>query len=307
MRNNIPSYLLEINNSYPNKFEKKSGLSLIEKSIKSISNSIKSIYLQADFAVKKSFIYTIHPHIKVLSLLYLAVIISISNNIIGLLILTVFIIILYFISKLNILHVYKKIFFISFIFGFLIILPASLNIITKGEIWFTIVTLDSPYHFWIYHIPKEIGVTKEGCNVVIRFFLRVFNSVSFAFLIIYTTPFPKLIKSFKIIGIPDTFLLILSLTFTYIIILAKTIEDAYFALKSRMMRNIKNKKIRMFIADRIYFIFKKSRSNYENTYLAMVSKGYTGKIKLFSFQKIKKSDIISLFIIILLGLYTVLI
>lgn len=307
MGNNIPSFLQEINNSYPNKSENKSGLSIIEKSVKSIANSIKSIYLQAAISAKSSFIYTIHPHIKVLSLLYLAVIISITNNIIDLLILTGFIIILYLIGKLNILQVFKKIFFISFVFGFLIILPASLNIITGGEIWFTIVTLDSPYHFWIYNIPKEIGITKEGCFIVSRFFLRVFNSVSFAFLIIYTTPFPKFIKSFKIIGIPDTFLMIISLTFTYIIILSKTIEDTYLALKSRMMRKIHNKKIRMFIADRIFFIFKKSRNNYEKTYLAMVSRGYTGKIKLYTFQRIKNSDIISLLLIIILGLYIVLI
>ena len=73
------------------------------------------------------------------------------------------------------------------------------------------------------------------------------------------------------------------------------------------MRKIHNKKIRMFIADRIFFIFKKSRNNYEKTYLAMVSRGYTGKIKLYTFQRIKNSDIISLLLIIILGLYIVLI
>ena len=87
--------------------------------------------------------------------------------------------------------------------------PASLNVITPGKIVLSLVTFDKPMDFWIYHIPREIGFTLEGFGVVSLVFLRVLNSISVAMLIIYTTSFPLFIKSFKMIGVPDAFLMIM--------------------------------------------------------------------------------------------------
>jgi cobalt/nickel transport system permease protein len=133
-------------------------------------------------------------------------------------------------------------------------------------------------------------------------FLRILNSVSFAMLIIFTTPFPSFIKSFKILGIPDTFLMIISLAYKYIFILSRTIEETYFALKSRLFGNFKNSNIRELISGRIFFIFKKSMVIYESTYFAMVSRGYTGKVLLHSQKKLTAIDFVSLIIIIAIGI-----
>jgi cobalt/nickel transport system permease protein len=187
---------------------------------------------------------------------------------------------------------------LAFIFGFLVVLPASLNIITPGKIIFNLVTFEKPSHFWIYNIPQNIGFTENGLQVVLLVFLRVLNSVSFALLIVFTTPFSSFIKSFKIIGVPDTFLMIISLAYKYIFILSRTIEETYFALKSRLAGNIKSKNIRNLISGRIFFIFNKSGMIYENTYLAMVSRGYDGKVKLYSQYHFNSADLVSIIVIV---------
>jgi cobalt/nickel transport system permease protein len=303
MGNNIPQYLLHaVNVQYNLAKATRLKLSFLDRTIINSAGALKSIYLQAENAAKENFIQKINPHIKLISLIYMAIVISIVNNPKSQIIATVFIFLLYIIARLKVNEVYRKIFFIAFIFGFIVVLPASLNLITSGKIIFNLITFNKPSHFWIYNIPQNIGFTENGLQVVLLVFLRVFNSVSFALLIVFTTPFPSFIKSFKIIGVPDTFLMIISLAYKYIFILSRTIEDTYFALRSRLFSKIKNNNIRKLISGRIFFIFKRSIIIYENTYYAMVSRGYRGKIVLHSTEHFTYKDIIALCIIVALGI-----
>jgi cobalt/nickel transport system permease protein len=202
--------------------------------------------------------------------------------------------------------VYRKIFLLAFIFGLLVVLPASLNVITPGKIIFNIITFNKPSHFLIYNIPQNIGVTINGLNVVTLVFLRVLNSISFALLVVFTTPFPSFIKSFKMIGVPDTFLMIISLAYKYIFILSRTIEETYFAFKSRLSGNVKSDSIRRLIGGRIFFIFKRSMIIYQSTYDAMVSRGYTGKVILHSQNHFSFKDFVVLVIIVCSGIVFIL-
>ena len=307
MGNKVPSYLLQtVHDQHELVNVKRANLSFLDKTIINSASAVKSIYLQAENAAKENFIQKINPHVKLISLIYLVVIISLVSNLVAQILTTAFIFLLYIIARLKIFQVYRKIFFLAFIFGFLVVLPASLNIITPGKIIFNLITFDKPSHFWIYEIPKNIGFTENGFQVVSLVFLRVFNSVSIALLIVFTTPFSSFIKSFKIIGAPDTFLMIISLAYKYIFILSRTIEETYFALKSRLAGNIKRSNIRKLISGRILFIFKRSIIIYENTYYAMVSRGYQGKIKLPSRHPFTVTDFIALVVVIASGIAIIL-
>ena len=96
--------------------------------------------------------------------------------------------------------------------------------------------------------------------------------------------------------------MVISLAYKYIFILSRTIEETYLALKSRLAGNIKSSNLRKIISGRVFFIFKRSISNYENTYYAMVSRGYTGNVKLGLSAAFMAKDYIALSIIILFGL-----
>jgi cobalt/nickel transport system permease protein len=109
------------------------------------------------------------------------------------------------------------------------------------------------------------------------------------------------------IGIPDTFLMIISLAYKYIFILSRTIEETYFAFKSRLSGNIQNASIRKLIGGRIFFIFKRSMIIYQNTYDAMVSRGYNGKIILHSQNHSTLKDLAVLVFITVAGIIFLLI
>jgi cobalt/nickel transport system permease protein len=308
MVNKIPLYLFQTQNDIHEKTKlKKANLSFLDKTILYAARAVKSIYQQAENATRDNLIHNIHPYIKLFALIYLIVIISFVNTLNAQLMATFLILICYVIARLKIAEVYLKVFLLAFIFGFIIVLPASLNIITPGEIIINLIKLNRPRYFWIYVIPQNIGFTMEGFQVVSLFFLRVLNSISLAMLVVFTTSFPSFIKSFKIMGVPDTFLLIISLAYKFIFILSRTIEETYFALKSRLLGTIRNRHIRNLIGGRVFFIFKKSMIIYENTYYAMVSRGYKGKIFLYSQHPFTLRDFVALLIIIVSGIGIILI
>lgn len=303
MENKIPSYLLQ-----PLKVEKSLAdikgvrLTFLDKTIMNSASAAKSIYIQAENASKQNFINKVNPHVKFISLIYMAIVISVVSNLAAQLLATGLIFLGYVLARLKVFQVYRKILFLVFIFGFLVVLPASLNVITPGKIIFNLITFNNPSHFWIYDIPQSIGFTETGFQVVLMVFLRVLNSVSFALLIVFTTPFPAFIKSFRIIGVPDTFLMVISLAYKYIFILSRTIEETYFALKSRLSGNIKSSSMRKLVSGRIFFIFKRSMITYENTYYAMVSRGYHGKVKLHTQEKFTILDFFVLVIVVASGI-----
>ena len=308
MKNSIPSYLLQ--SGFVQELSVKvtrAKLSFIDMTILNSAKTVKSIYQQADCAENDKLINKINPHVKLISLIYLALVISVVSKTSSQLLISAFIFALYLIARLKVFEVYRKIFFLAFFFGFLVVLPASLNVITPGKIILNLFTFNKPSQFWIYNIPENIGFTENGIQVVLLVFLRVLNSVSLALLIVFTTPFPSFIKSFKIIGVPDTFLMIISLAYKYIFILSRTIEETYFALKSRLSGNIKTNKIRKLISGRIFFIFRRSMIIYENTYYAMVSRGYGGEVRLYSQKHFAIKDFIVLGIIVALGIVIILI
>jgi cobalt/nickel transport system permease protein len=307
MENKIPSYLLQtVQDQSVLAKVKRAKLSFLDKTIMNSASAVKSIYLQAENATKENFIQKINPHVKLISLIYLAIVISIVSSLVAQILITAFIFLLYIVARLKIFSVYRKILFLAFIFGFLVVIPASLNVITPGEIIFNLITFNNPSHFWIYTIPQNIGFTLNGFQVVALVFLRVFNSVSFSMLIVFTTSFPAFIKSFKILGLPDTFLMIISLAYKYIFILSRTIEETYFALKSRLTGNIKSKNIRQLVSGRVFYIFKRSVIIYENTYYAMVSRAYHGTVILHSPKHFAFRDFVAVVVIIVFGISIIL-
>jgi cobalt/nickel transport system permease protein len=306
MKSNMPEYLLETSHPRP-ATNAGAKLTFLDKTVLNSAKTVKSIYLQAESADDENFLRKINPHVKFISLIYFVVVIGISNTLNAQLAASLFILTLFLAARLKVSDVYRKIFFLAFIFGFLVVLPAALNVITPGEIVFNIYRLNSPLHFWIYNIPQDIGVTDKGIQVVLLVFLRVLNSVSFALLIVFTTPFLPLVKSFRIIGIPDTFLMVITLTYKYIFILSRTIEETYFALKSRLFGNIRNSSIRKLVGGRILFIYKRSQGMYEGTYNAMVSRGYNGRLKLSGGNHFTHTDVLSLIVIVAMGIVIILI
>jgi cobalt/nickel transport system permease protein len=308
MENEIPSFLLNPEDQTISSYRRgRWRPAFIDVTLRHAAGIVRSIRLQADNSSKNTFVGKINPYIKVISFIYLIVIISIVNSLLSQLLVTFFILLLYVLARVNIIQVYRKILLAVFFFGFLVFLPATLNVITPGHIIFQLISFRQPHQFWIYHIPQHIGITLEGSRIAGLLLLRVFNSVSLTLLVVYSTSLPGLLKAFRIFLVPVTFLMAVTLAYKYILILSETVGDTYRAMKSRLIQRIPGKAVRELTGGRVFFIFKHSQILYEMSYHAMISRGYDGKINLIDYRKPGLWDGVALAVVIIFGIGVILI
>ncbi len=263
---------------------------IIEKGIHHVSCLIKTGYVQWEFSSQKGLFQKLDGRVKVLFLLFFIIIVSLKRELTSEIYIGILVFVLALLSRLSITTLYKRILFLGILFGFLIALPSAFNVITRGEIIVPIAKLSRPHHFWIYQIPAEIGITREGIYGVATLTLRVINSLSLSFLVLYTTSFAEIIRAFKILRVPDSFLLIIALTYKYIFIFSKTVEDMFLAKKSRMIREARETREREWIAGRLAFLFKKTRLRCEEVFNAMMARGFSDTVRLYGFRKMRAAD-----------------
>jgi cobalt ECF transporter T component CbiQ len=302
MKSKIPSFLLEHPSS--ESFTSSRGalkISFLEKGIHRLAQVIRSGYIHWETASRDGYFQRLDARIKVLFLLIFIIIVSLKRDILSEAVIGGFVFTLAVISRLEIIRFYKRILFLGFFFGFLIALPSAFNIITKGDVILPIYHFSKTYQFWVYQVPKEIGITREGLESVILLTLRVMNSVSISFLVLYTTPFPDIIKALKMLKVPDIFLMIITLSYKYIFIFTKTVEDMHRAKKSRLAGQVNHADARRWIAGRFAFIFKKTRIRCEEIFKAMMSKGFSDDITFFETGRLKLPDLAAGVMLFLIG------
>jgi cobalt/nickel transport system permease protein len=291
MANRIPSFLLA--RSTARSFKQGSGkvkVPFLERGIDHLAGVIRNGYAQWECSSQNGFFQRIDARVKVLFLLSFIVIVSLKRDVLPETCIWIFVFVLTLFSRLSILKVYRRVLLLGFVFGFLVALPSAFNVITKGEIILPIVRLPKSYNFWIYHIPADIGLTREGIDGVAMLTLRVINSLSLSFLVLYTTPFHEIIRALKLLKVPDSFLIIMTLCYKYIFIFSKTVEDMHLAKKSRVVRELNHAEAREWIAGRMAFIFRKSRLKCEGVFKAMIGRGFSDSIKFYGFGKMRMAD-----------------
>jgi cobalt/nickel transport system permease protein len=290
MKNDIPAFLL----AKPSPGQPRGGGGLkrpfIDKGVGHLAGVIRTSYVQWETASQRGLFQALDPRVKVLFLAFFIVIVSLKKDLTGLSFIALFVLALAALSRLDLVVLYRRVLFFGFIFGFLVAFPSSVNIITKGDVVVQIVSLKAPHDFWIYHIPKDIGLTREGLTGVCMLTMRVVDSLSLSLLVLYTTPFPEIIRALKVMRVPDAFLVIINLAYKYIFIFARTVEDMYLARKSRQVGAVGDAEARSWIAGRLGLLFRKTQVRCEEIFKAMLSRGFSGEVKLHGFGKLAGRD-----------------
>lgn len=264
--------------------------SFIDKGLKRLSQVIKTGYVQWELASKDGLFQKLDARVKTLAGLFFIIIISLKKELMPEAVIALFILLLCLSARLNLFEFYRRVLVFAFLFGFLIAAPSALNLISKGEIIFPLIKFSRPCDFWIYHVPAEIGFTREGIYGVIVLTLRVMNSIAISLFVLHTTYFQDIIKALKALKVPDVFLMIITLSYKYIFIFARTVEDMHLAKKSRLLGELNDAEGRKWVTGRIGFIFRRTQLRCDEIFKAMLGRGFTNDVILPGFKKMGVLD-----------------
>src|SRR4029077_183348 len=109
------------------------------------------------------------------------------------------------------------------IFTGIVVLPATLNVITPG-------TIVVPLGTWFGH---EVGLTSEGLHGAAIIIVRVAVSISLVVLLTLTTPWTRLLAALRALLVPKMFVLVLGMAYRYLFHLLDSVLHLFTARRAR--------------------------------------------------------------------------
>src|SRR5262249_43925464 len=152
-----------------------------------------------DVASRPGLLQRIDSRVKVATVLALLLTTALVRNLAVLIAVYAATLVLASASRLSLSFFVKRVWLFIPIFTGLIVLPATLHVITPGHV---VVPLGS----WFGH---ELGLTSQGLMSTALIVTRVAASISLVVLLTLTTPWAKLLAALRALFVPRVFILVL--------------------------------------------------------------------------------------------------
>lgn len=264
----------------------------LDKTLLALSNVAQQSLFSEAFAQQPGLLQSLDVRIKLLTFLFILVLISFVHLPPVLWLLYSASLALAALSRVPVGFFQKRVWLFVPLFTAAIVLPALLNVVTPGESVWVIASLDREYSFGPYTIPAEIAVTRQGVRGAVVFVSRVAASVSFAVLFTLTTRWSLVFSGLRSLFVPRIFVVTLSMTERYVFVVLRLVQDMYRARKSRTIRPLSAAAERHWIASRIGVTFKKSITMSDDIYRAMLSRGFHGEFRTLDRFQVSLRDVL---------------
>jgi cobalt/nickel transport system permease protein len=279
---NLPAWFAE---NAPSTFHPRGGgggRGHVEKTLAKIAELSQDAITSEKYASVEGFLQGIDPRKKLVAILLLIVATSFLRDMPSILVVYALTLCVAFASKIDLGFFIKRVWFFIPVFSGIVALPSIFSIFTPGEPLITLISSSQGLDLWLFKI-YDVSITKEGVLGASLFVSRVATSVSLAVLLTLTTRWNELMKSLRVLYVPPIFILVLSMTYQYILILMRTAQDMHLAKKSRTIYSDASyggiKKERDWVASRMGALLGKSYTLSEETHSAMLSRGFRGDVK----------------------------
>jgi cobalt/nickel transport system permease protein len=244
--------------------------SFVAKTLDGTSKLVRQAMFADDVAASRGLLQRVDPRVKLVTFVGLLVTAAFVRSIPALAALYLVTLVLAALSGLSVGFFVKRVWLFVPLFTGIVVLPATLNVVTSGHI---VVRLGT----WFGH---ELGVTSEGLHAAGLIVLRVATSISIVVLLTLTTPWHQVLAALRSLFVPKMFVLVLAMAYRYVFHLLTAVTDMYTARRSRTAGSDRDAVPgRRFVAASAGALFGKAHTVSEEVYLAMVSRGYTGEVR----------------------------
>ena len=246
---------------------KRTRTSYLDKTISGGAGLLRQVMFSDDLAGRPGLLQRVDPRAKVVSMLVVLVAAALLHNIPVLVALYLATLALAAASRIPVGFFIKRVWLFVPIFTGIVVLPATLSLITPGHVVLTL---------WHWHGHPQ-GFTAQGLTSAGLIVSRVAVSISLVVLVTVTTSWVRLLSALRILGVPRMFILIIGMAYRYIFHLLGTVEDIYFARKARTLgRTRHDAGARRFVAASAGVLIGKSHQLSEEVHQAMTARGYRG-------------------------------
>jgi cobalt/nickel transport system permease protein len=258
--------------------------SFVEKTLRGGSDLLRQVMFSDDLAHRGGVLQRLDPRAKLVSLIIVLVAAGLLHHVSALLGLYAAVLVLAASSRVPLGFFIKRVWLFVPIFTLIVVLPATLSIVTDGD-----VVLE----LWTWHGEPQ-GLTAQGLHSAALVVSRVAVSISLVVLVTVTTPWTRLLAGLRGLGVPRMFILIIGMAYRYIFLLLESVTDMYEARKSRTLSKMKHDRTaRAFVGATAGALVGKANQLSEEVHQAMVARGYRGDARTLDPLRIRRADLLA--------------
>ncbi len=269
------------------------AMDFVGKTLLDTTRAIEQSVFQLDLSSEDGFLQGLDPRAKVICFLLLLLLTAFSKGLWMMFSTYLLTVALAMASRIPLGFFIKRVWLFIPLFTGLIALPALFNIVTPGDSIWTLVVFNSPISFGPFEFPAYLAITQQGLTTAAMLILRVAVSVSLAILLVLTTRWMDLLRALSILKVPQVVILVTAMTYRYIHLFLRNLENMLLARKSRQFAPSAMKDQHGWISSRLGALVAKSYHLSTEVHLAMVSRGWSGTPKGLEQFHFKAKDAVS--------------
>ena len=257
--------------------KEKEQLGWLEHTISGVAGSIERAVFTEEHARRKGWLQGVDPRAKLLMFLALVLAASLSSTLVVLAALYAIILGAAYASKLPFDFFVKRVWIGIPLFAGIVIIPS-------------IFLAPGPRLFTIPLGPVHLAASLPGLLGAVIFVARVGVCVSLAVLLVLSTPWADVLKSLQAVGVPQVFVLLLSMTYRYIFLFLHMANSLFEARKSRAVGRTRGSEHRRWISGSLGCLMNRSFKMSGDVYAAMAARGFSGQIRTFNAYRMTAAD-----------------
>jgi cobalt/nickel transport system permease protein len=249
----------------------------VEKTLADISAGIERAVFSEENARKGGFLQRRDPRAKLLAFVALIIATGLSRDWMVLAGLYALVLVAAVVSSVDMGLFVKRVWLGMGLFSAVVILPSIFFI----------------GHRELFHVPLgafDLTVHRDGLVAAGIFVLRVSTSVSLAVLLILTTKWADILKSLRVLRVPNVLVLVLAMTYRYIFLVLHTANAMFLARKSRIVATTSGREQRWWVVSSMGVLMNRSLRMSEEVYQAMLARGFQGEMRTIDSYRMRAGD-----------------
>lgn len=253
------------------------GANFLAKNLRQLRQALLDDALTERYARQGFWLQQLNPQVKLVGAILLILLVALTRSINLFLGLWLVSLVLMWSAHLPLCSLQKRIWGIFPMFTLIAAVPAMFSFFNPGVPLAEIYRSTSP-HCWLgLRMPSHIYISQQGAMAALVLFIRVGLSISWGVLLVITTPSARLFKSLRVLRAPLLMVMILEMTYRYLILLIQVSIDMFEARKMRTVGRVSLRTQQWQVGSSIGALFIKSMELSEEVYQAMTARGYTGE------------------------------
>jgi cobalt ECF transporter T component CbiQ len=247
----------------------------LERTLDHLRETAEHVAYAEETAAGRGLLQRLDPRVKLCGLLLLVLATTMVHTVAGIVSVSVVALALAVASRLSLRRLAASVWLGALAVSGVIALPAC--VLTPGR-----AVAHVPWLHW--------PVTAQGLTSATYLVLRVETSATLGALLVLTTPWPHVLKAMRSLRVPALVVVMLAMTYRYVLLLLETAHDMFESRKSRLVGHMDGADARRLSVATAGVLLGRTMQMGDDVYLAMRARGFAGDVQVLDDFQMRRRD-----------------